>query len=109
MRVPRRMVGILLQKEKDECMDMSYISEHDFCKDTCFVQAAIIAENAQCCGKSTVAGNAICVGEKVRCEATTVGNSKPVCSGVCLDGNEVTGTWSKDEVSKSSTWRRLRQ
>ena len=41
---------------------MSYISEYDFCKDICFVQAAMRAEN----GKSTVAGNATCVGEKVR-------------------------------------------
>ena len=35
----------------------------------------------------------------------TVGYSKPTCSGIYCDGNEVIGTWSKDETSNSCTLR----
>ena len=53
-------VGYFVTKGKDECMNMSFISEYDFCKSIFFLQEAMRAENAQCCDTSTVAGNATC-------------------------------------------------
>ena len=62
------------------------------------------AEKALFCGKNTCVSCTTYDGAE-SCLVTKVGNTESTGTGRCIDGNEVTGTWSKNAASKSFTWR----
>lgn len=59
----------------------------------------------ECIGKSIVAKDATCVGYTACSEAKTDFTVKYTGPGVTIEENEVIGSWSEAEASKSSTWR----
>ena len=89
---------------KDSIFSSHESNEYGICKDFAGRNPAMRAEKALCCGKNTCVRCATCDGGE-SCLATKVGNTDSTETARCIGGNEVTGTWSKTEASKSSTWR----
>ena len=70
------------------------------------INTAMRAKNALCCGNDTTVSYVTCDdGESSL--AHTVGSMEnmPTETGGYIDQNEIIGSWSKSEASRSSTWR----
>lgn len=99
--------GYFVEKDRavriDSC-DVNAAHVYDLNTGNSCLPEAMRAKNAGCPGESTVANCVTCVDENAY-EAAQVQGSSIICPIAVECSHELTGSWSRDEAAKSSTWR----